>query len=172
MQNYKANFGINESHLLLTDGFFFTFISKECPMRFSKLILFVVLLMIGSKAVAQDLDTYQWKNRIILLKEQNLDSDWLKGQLKRLLSDIGELNERQLLVFIISDGVVYDIEKNKTDLNAQTIIKEYELTDFEGFALIGKDGGVKMKEDFIVNPKTVFELIDSMPMRLSETKNK
>jgi len=140
-------------------------------MRVSNFILFVVLLMIGSNTVAQDLENYQWKNRIILLVEENLDSDWLKGQLKRLQSDIGELNERQLLVFIISDGVVYDIEENQTDLNAQTILEDYELTDFEGFALIGKDGGVKMKEDFIVNPKTVFELIDSMPMRRSETKN-
>ncbi len=140
-------------------------------MNYINAISIFLALFISFVTTAQDLKKYQWKNRIILLKEQNLDSDWLKGQLKRLLSDIGELNERQLLVFIISDGVVYDIEKNKTDLNAQTIIKEYELTDFEGFALIGKDGGVKMKEDFIVNPKAVFELIDSMPMRLSETKN-
>jgi len=140
-------------------------------MRVLKSLLVFLLLMICSETIAQDLGTYQWKNGIILLKEPNLNSDWLKAQVKRLQSDIGELNERQLLVFIICDGVIYDIEENTTDLNAEIITKEYELANFEGLALIGKDGDVKLKEAFIVNPKTIFELIDSMPLRQVETKN-
>lgn len=127
--------------------------------------------MVFSHATAQDFDTYQSKNRIILLKEKKLDSDWLKAQIKRLQSDIGELNERQLVVFILAGGVVYDIEQNETDLDAKIIEAQYGLSDFQGLALIGKDGGVKLKENFIVNPKTIFELIDSMPMRQAETKN-
>lgn len=131
----------------------------------------VLLLMVCTTTIAQDLDIYQWKNRIIILKETNLDSDWLKAQVKRLQSEIGELNERQLVVFILSDGKVYDIEQNEIDLDAEIIEDQYGLNDFQGLALIGKDGGVKLKEGFIVNPKTIFELIDSMPMRQAEIKN-
>lgn len=126
--------------------------------------------MLSTNAFAQNLDTYQWKNRIILLNEANLESDWLKAQVKRLRSDIGELNERELVVFIIANGAVYDMEKNITDLDAGIIKEQFGLTEFQGLALIGKDGSVKLKEPFIVNPKTIFELIDSMPMRRSEIK--
>jgi hypothetical protein len=139
-------------------------------MRVLQSVIIGLFLILSFNAFAQDLDTYQWKNRIILLKEPNLESDWLKAQVKRLQSDIGALNERQLVILIISNGVVYDIEQNVTDLNAEKIQSQYGLSDFQGLALIGKDGGVKMKEPFIVNPKTIFELIDSMPMRQSETK--
>ncbi|GAB5475971.1 MAG: hypothetical protein Mars2KO_40700 [Maribacter sp.] len=141
-------------------------------MRSFTPLLILLLILLTSFVTAQDLDTYQWKNRIILLKESDMDSDWLKAQVKRLQSDMGKLNERQLLVFIISNESVYDIEKNLVDLNAQTIVEHYGLDMFNGLALIGKDGGIKMKEDFIVNPKIIFELIDSMPMRQAETQNR
>lgn len=140
-------------------------------MQLAKPILIVLLFMVCSNIIAQDFNTYQWKNRIILLKEANLDSDWLNAQIKRLQSDIGELNERQLVVFIIANNKVYDIEQNETDLDADIIEEQYGLIEFQGLALIGLDGGVKLKKEFIVNPKSIFELIDSMPMRQAKTKD-
>ena len=140
-------------------------------MHLVKPLLIALLFMVCANAMAQDFNTYQWKNRIILLKEANLDSDWLKAQIKRLQSDIGELNERQLVVFILSDGVVYDIEQNKTDLDANIIEEQYGLSGFQGLALIGIDGGVKLKKEFIVNPKSIFDLIDSMPLRQATVKD-
>lgn len=139
----------------------------------TKVLIVLLPFLFSTMLLAQDpdLNTYQWKNRIILLKEADLDSDWLRAQIKRLQSDIGKLNERQLLVFIVSGEAVYDIEGNSTDLNAQTIIEQYGLDTFNGLALIGKDGEIKLREDFIVNPKTIFELIDSMPMRQAEIRN-
>lgn len=133
--------------------------------------LLIFLILSCTTTIAQDLDTYQWKNRIILLKETNLDSDWLNAQAKRLQSDFGELNKRELVVFIVADEKVYDLEHNETDLNADTITEQYSLGDFQGLVLIGKDGGVKLKEAFIVNTKTIFELVDSMPMRQQESKD-
>lgn len=129
------------------------------------------LLMIVSTAFAQNLEKYQWKNRIILLKENNLDSDWLKGQLKRLQSDSKELEKRDVIIFVIAGGTVYDGKMIKTELNIGSIIETYGLTNFQGLALIGKDGGIKLKEAFIVNSKTIFEFIDSMPMRKEESNN-
>ena len=128
--------------------------------------------MASSTLFAQDLNIFQWKNRIILLKEPSLESDWLKAQVRRLKSDIGELNERELVVFIISNGVVYDMDENATDLDADEISEQFGIDEFQGLALIGKDGGVKLKEPFIVHPKMIFELIDSMPMRQSEIRNR
>lgn len=140
----------------------------------TKLFLLLTLPLVSFFVSAQDEDLadYQWKSRIILLKESHLESDWLQAQIKRLQSEIDELNERQLLVFIISDTSVYDIEQNEIDLSAERITNQYGLSSFQGLVLIGKDGSAKLKEAFVVNPKTIFELIDSMPMRQAEIKNR
>lgn len=139
-----------------------------------KLFLIVTLQLVSFSVLAQDQDLgeYQWKSRVILLKESSMESDWLKAQIKRLQSEIDELNERQLLVFIIADSSVYDIEQNEIDLSSERLINQYSLSSFQGLILIGKDGSVKLKEPFVVNPKTIFELIDSMPMRQAEIKNR
>lgn len=137
-------------------------------MHALKSLLIIFLTLLCSKTTAQDLDTYKWNNRIIILKESNLESDWLKAQVKRLQSDLSELNDRQLVVFILTNGLVYDLEQNETDLDAKIIEEQFAISNFEGLMLIGKDGSIKLKEAFIVNPKTIFELIDSMPMRKNE----
>ena len=134
-------------------------------MHALKSLLIIFLTLLCSKTTAQDLDTYKWNNRIIILKESNLESDWLKAQVKRLQSDLSELNDRQLVVFILTNGLVYDLEQNETDLDAKIIEEQFAISNFEGLMLIGKDGSIKLKEAFIVNPKIIFELIDSMPMR-------
>ena len=122
-------------------------------------------------ATAQNLEKYQWKNRIILLKENTIDSDRLTDQLQRLEADSKALAERDILIFIITGGSVYDTSKKRLDLNWDSIVENHGLNDFQGLILIGKDGGLKLKEGFIVDAKTIFELIDAMPMRKAETKN-
>lgn len=140
-------------------------------MRFLGIFAVCFLLFCSSEIQAQDLTNYQWKNRIILLKDADLDSDWLQAQLKRLQSNAKELLDREVVMFLLSDNFVYDENRLKTKLQAETIISKYGLSSFEGLVLIGKDGGIKLQEEFIVNPNLIIELIDSMPMRMSEMKN-
>ena len=135
-------------------------------------LLFILLLtFVGS---AQDLKKYQWQNRIVLLKAVHLDSDKLQNQLTLLLSNTQNLKDRDLLIFIVTDTSVYDDAKTKTELSSSAIIKNYDMAGFNGLLLIGKDGGVKLRKGFIVYPKTIYDLIDGMPMRKKEirTKNK
>lgn len=42
--------------------------------------------------------------------------------------------------------------------------------NFSGVVLIGKDGGVKLAEPFVVAIDTITTLIDGMPMRRAEMK--
>ena len=140
-------------------------------MRFIGLFAFILLIQ-TSRTFGQDLETYQWKNRIILLRDVDLNSDWLNAQLKRLQSNQQELDDRDLLLFLVTDNSVYNTNEDLTEMQATTIINKYDLTGFKGLVLIGKDGGIKLKEGFIVNPSIIFELIDGMPMRMTELKNK
>lgn len=137
-------------------------------MRFVGILVVFILLLSSSKTYGQDFDTYQWKKRIILLKDSNLDSDWLQAQLKRLKSNSQELLEREVLLFLLTENSVYDERRAKTTFQADAIVAKYGLSDFDGLILIGKDGATKLKEEFIVSTATIIELIDSMPMRMAE----
>ena len=139
-------------------------------MNYISTISIFLTLFISLDTSAQDLKMYQWKNRILLLKDIHFDSDKLQDQLDLLRSNTDKLEDRDLLIFIVTDESVFDNSKIKTELNSSSIIKKYGLTDFNGLVLVGKDGGVKLKKGFIVNPKTIYNLIDSMPMRQAEMR--
>ena len=119
----------------------------------------------------QDLEPYKWEKRILLLKDTHFESDVLQVQLTQLQSSPKKLQNRDLVIFIITDEAVYDISRIKTKLHSLQIVKKYGLADFRGLLLIGKDGGIKLKESFVVNPESIFNLIDSMPMRQAEMKS-
>lgn len=140
-------------------------------MNYTSTISIFLALFVSLVTSAQDLKMYQWKNRIILLKDIRFDSDKLQDQLDLLRSNTEKLGDRDILIYLLTDESVFDSSKIKTKLNASLIIKKYGLADFNGLVLVGKDGGVKLKKSFIVNPKTIYNLIDSMPMRQAEMRS-
>ena len=133
-------------------------------MRFL-IILLPFLILIPTKSNAQSLSDYKWKNRIILLMDS--ESETLKEQLALLKDRQNELRERDLLIFRYAKGKLLDIDGNATPLD----VKSVPYKDYDGLLLLGKDGDVKLKKEFIVPPEEIFELIDSMPMRRAEMKN-
>jgi len=137
-------------------------------MRFIGIFAVFILLLNSQKIDAQSLDTYRWKNRIILLKGANLDSDWLQAQLKRLKSHAQELLEREILLFLVNDEEVYNGMFTKTELQVDSIITQFGLTNFEGLVLIGKGGKTKLKKGVYSTYFDIIELIDSMPIRKRE----
>jgi hypothetical protein len=118
----------------------------------------IISLLVSGFANAQDLDSYLWKNRVIVLFKDDNNSKWKNQQ--DLLKDYSEeLIERDIVV-LEPEGktkskwlAMYDLESN-----------------FNGLVLIGKDGGLKLKEKFLVQPQTIFALVDTMPMRRGEIK--
>jgi hypothetical protein len=121
--------------------------------------------------MAQNIDSFKWKNRILLLKDSHINSMKLQEQLKALQSNLEKLHDRDILIFVLTDAAVFDALKSKTKLQSRLIIEEFGLKDFQGLILIGKDGGLKLKESFVVSPSTICNLIDSMPMRRAELKS-
>ena len=133
-------------------------------MRFL-IILFPLIMALSTTASAQELSDYKWKSRIILL--MNGESSRAKEQIA-LFKDIEkELTERDLVVFRYSNNKVLDIDGGITSLKPNSV----PYQDYNGLLLLGKDGGVKLKKEFIVQPDEIFELIDSMPMRRAEMKS-
>lgn len=122
-------------------------------MRKFAVILFIVIC---SNCSSQNLKNYQWKNRLVILVGDKNDSV-IKEQLKLLTSLQNELDERQIKVLHSNNGI-----REELNLNPK----------FVGLILIGKDGGIKLKKPYVVQPGSLFSLIDGMPMRRAELKNK
>ena len=123
---------------------------------------------------AQDLQQYQWQNRIIVLYANETELDLLTMQLELLTEEPNELSERKLLVIqahkdrykiIFPENSEWVSSSLKGELN---IIKK---TEFEVF-LLGLDGGIKLRQQEILQTEKLFSLIDGMPMRMAEIRRK
>ncbi|KPM31872.1 Hypothetical protein I595_2372 [Croceitalea dokdonensis DOKDO 023] len=132
-------------------GWFFCFV----PWSNMKLILtFIFLVTLQLKA--QNLEEYQWRNRLLILFGDSSTEAFLR-QKQLLTKEKAALEERAILIF----------EGNR-ELQEQLQLN----AEFEGIILIGKDGGVKHKKPFTVQPEAIFSMIDGMPMRKAEIRNK
>ncbi|MEM7486721.1 MAG: DUF4174 domain-containing protein [Bacteroidota bacterium] len=108
---------------------------------------------------SQELAQYKWQNRLVILVSLDLESESMKKQEKQFHDTKKAMEDREMVVLRLSP-------KSK-ELKAYNISQNYE-----GVLLIGKDGGLKAKYDFVVAPSVIFELVDSMPMRRAEMRNK
>lgn len=129
--------------------------------------LFFLILQFNGMS-AQELTEFKWKNRVLLVIDTNNNLPARDLQVSKFVIRQDQMEERDLVLFVCTGKEVLDKDGLKTDINAHKI----SYGEFQGVILIGKDGGVKLRKKFIVEPKEIFDLIDQMPMRRSEMKNR
>ncbi len=133
---------------------------------------FILLMAYFSSSIncimAQELADFQWKNRVLLLVDSDVNSENIEQQIAVFKNATEAFEERDLVYFIITPKGVYSSEKKPIKLGG---IDTYQKNNFKGLILLGKDGGIKLKESFVVSTETIIALIDSMPMRRSEKKS-
>lgn len=139
-----------------------------------KLILLTIFSFLMVNVNAQNLSTHQWKNRIILILVDDLTNPELQTQLTEFRTQLAGMKERKL--------VVYQIQANQFQrgLNAENewitsnkLYKKYKSDDspFE-VILIGLDGGIKLTQHELLTYEKLFAIIDGMPMRRRELRQK
>ncbi|MDT0608427.1 DUF4174 domain-containing protein [Croceitalea rosinachiae] len=121
-----------------------------------KILVLICCILICQNSPAQELKKYQWKNRLIVLIG-NQNHPKLKNQEALLNKNEEGLKERDILIIRTNDRLLEPFKLKK---------------NFTGLLLIGKDGGIKLKQSFIVQPDELFALIDGMPMRRAEISRK
>ena len=132
--------------------------------------IFTIHLSTASGNIQElDLKQYHWKNRIVLLFE-NGDNKSLDQQKAAILEDQEGIEERHLLVFVISEGGVEQLFSDAHFTSNNTIDEYNKSSDTLQFVLIGKDGGMKMSQSGVVPLKQLYAVIDAMPMRRSEIR--
>lgn len=108
---------------------------------------------------------FQWKNRLVLIGGSN--ESLIRNQVEAFRKSPDQLEDRKLMVFF------WDFEKE----GFIEIKKGFRLTDNnfkEGFnlKLYGLDGGEKRHAKDVIPPQMIYDLIDSMPMRVRELRNR
>ncbi|MEP0131343.1 MAG: DUF4174 domain-containing protein [Eudoraea sp.] len=117
---------------------------------------------------SRELTEFMWKKRILLVMDAKNDLDTRNLQLNKFNGLHAEMRERDLVLFVYNGKEVLDRDGMITYINPDNIA----YGELQGIILIGKDGGVKLRKKYTVEANEVFDLIDQMPMRRAEMKNR
>ena len=113
--------------------------------------------------VLSDLDSLEWKNRVVVIKEtKNQDES-----LQLLKEQVAEIDDRDIIWFIIKDDLALTNYLGRLSREFVSNMRE-RIGPVQGkVILIGKDGGIKSQSDYL-NLEAIFSEIDAMPMRQLE----
>jgi len=121
-----------------------------------------------------DLDQYRWKNRLLFLFSPSSEVPAYQSLNQELNRNFDGVRDRDLLVFRI-------LEQGPSAMDSQEISPQGTENLRRRFGvnqgtfttvLVGKDGGVKLFRSGRVSLTAIFALIDSMPMRQREMREK
>ena len=125
----------------------------------------------GRGMVLQELSQLQWKKRVVLL----FLNDENKDVVQMLKHQEMELIDRHIAWFVIDGTQVHSNYDGDISQSFVSSLKEMrskiDETKSQQVILIGKDGGIKDKNDTL-DFQGLYALIDGMPMRRSEMNNK
>lgn len=118
-----------------------------------------------------DLRSYQWKKRILLAYIPTQPEESIR---KELLQVEAELMERDLVViYVLATGrLLQDPHAWERAILATELPASYHVSGSKTqYVLIGKDGGLKLRQSPTLDLQEIFRTIDAMPMRQAEMKN-
>lgn len=121
-----------------------------------------------------DLTQFQWKNRLLFLFAQENNHPLFKDLQSQIVAQKAEVDDRDLIVFEVPAQGPARMNTSPLDRKEADSIRNHFAIPSNTFSLIlvGKDGGIKLKRRDQVDLREVFELIDSMPMRQREMRQK
>ena len=121
----------------------------------------------------QHLDKHQWKDRLLLVIVDSYESKSLQKQLALFKDTEKELAERKLVVYQITPFDYKEGMQSSKSLKGSSLYQQYnqQKKDFK-LILIGLDGGVKESYFNPTPPAEIYDIIDQMPMRQQELRNK
>jgi len=125
-------------------------------------------------AMALELDQFQWKNRLLFLFAPNRNHPLFEALHKSLAAQKTEAADRDLVVFEILESGPSSMNTNYLDPQAGQKLRDKFDVQRGRFAviLVGKDGGIKLNRREPTQLADIFALIDAMPMRQDEMRQK
>ncbi len=133
----------------------------------------ITLLFSFSAISGQDLSDHEWKNRIVLILADQPQNEALDRQLTLFKNEKNGMEERKLIVYSITPDQYKTGWQKKKWKKSEKLYSQYkkENAPFE-VILLGLDGRVKLRQTEILPTQKLFSVIDAMPMRRNELRNK
>ena len=127
------------------------------------ILIFSMFAQAEAAPMLSDLDSLEWKNRVIVVNEPNNQNE----SLQLLKEQVAEIDDRDIIWFIIKDDNALSNYSGRLSREFVSNMRE-RLGPVKGkVILIGKDGGIKSQADYL-NLDSIFSEIDAMPMRQLE----
>jgi len=127
-----------------------------------------------SSCIGQEisLDQFRWENRIIVLFAPDSGIDAYQTQMNKFSALEEQLLDRDLILISLFDNECSTLNgKTISDSSAKSIRDGLSHSDQTySIFLIGKDGGVKLRRNGVLEPEELFRVIDRMPMRQREIR--
>ncbi len=126
-----------------------------------------------SQSADFNLEDYKWENRVVILYAESKENEDYMAFKVKWDANKADVNERELIlveVFGNREGFICSNELSYNSVESLTRRFNFGIKPFE-VVLIGKDGTVKLKEGKS-DPREIFDLIDTMPMRQDEMEAK
>ena len=146
------------------------------PIRFSLLIpaVLATLTALSGAVSAQPLQQFLWENRPLVIFAPNDTDTRLLNQRAMLVAHIEGLRARDMVVIaVIGDERAMPELGPSPQASADAFRSRFDVaaSDFT-VVLVGKDGTEKARATNPVLPEAVFEIIDRMPMRQREMRER
>lgn len=121
-----------------------------------------------------DLEEYKWKNRLLVVFSPSEDYARYQDLEKQLRDQEREIIDRHLLVFHIFESGESRLGNSSIDQQLAAQLRNCFSAKPGEFivVLIGKDGGEKLRRGTDVDIGEILALIDSMPMRQREMRER
>ena len=134
----------------------------------------MVSLASGKDQDQVDFGSYQWKNRLLILFAPSEDAPIYQSFKEQLQRRAQEIRDRDLLIFHVfesGEGQLDYLPLNKEQVLFLRKRFSIKMGQFK-LILIGKDGEVKFREQLPVDLSDIFSIIDAMPMRQREIRER
>ena len=146
-------------------------------MRIFVVIFFILIgltVWTPKETLSMDLTKFQWKNRLLFIFAEDAEDPFFKNLQSQIMAQKAEVDDRDLIVFEVPAQGPARMNNSPLDRKEADSIRTHFAIPGNTFSLIlvGKDGGIKLKRSDQVDLREILGLIDSMPMRQNEMRQK
>ena len=146
--------------------------------------LYIILICLVAGAIAEpgmaqvadpfDLKEYRWKNRLLVVFAEQENTPAYKNLIKEIEAMEEEFGDRDMvLISAFENGRSTAAERGISSEEVDRLREKFGVNPGTyRVYLIGKDGGIKREGGQEIRLQDVFGLIDTMPMRRSEMRQK
>ena len=135
---------------------------------------FIIFINCQENQEMLNLKNFEWENRVLIIGGYGSK---FKSQLDQIDFESKEFIDRDLVIILLEEDnsrISYDGLNSISTIDYDSTLSIRNKYDFKNFKLllIGKDGGEKYNSNDPININVIYELIDGMPMRKQEIKER